>query len=726
MALAGPLASVFRWVLRTSAQASVLICLILVVQAVLRRKLAPKWHYALWFLLIARLAMPWAPESGFSLFNLFSFRQQSSATFLLDEIPTAPAAAPDVVVRVSESQDYALAPATVTRRAWNWQRLRRVVLYSGTVPMIWLIGALALAAYGLAESFLLSLKVRREPLLTDKRVLDLLEKCRREMGVRASPIIVQSPRVDSPSLFGLIRPRLMLPQGMVETLDSDHLRYVFLHELAHLKRRDLAVNWLTTLLQAVHWFNPLIWYAFYRVRADREVACDAHTLSRTNPGESKQYGQTIVHLLERFSQPRRLPTAVGILEDKSQLKRRITMIAQFKKYPYRWSALAVALLAVLGCVALTDARKPSDETVESPASSATSAEELAEAARAEKIEAIQEKLRSRVVMDFDPGTELRDILDYLSNNYYVNVILDDRVMLRPDGTASRPVDGIERSVDRKSPKVYVRDIPLGDALMAILKPMGLDYRVLPEFVWVSTPAALQTESFEPVKTRFTVPSGTDKERETFIAILEATTKKLHEPVSLVFERGTDIRDVMDFVANFYDMNIVLDDRVMLRPDGTTSRPVPGIERSVDRKSPKVYVRDIPLGDALIAVLKPIGLDYRVLPEFVWISRPDVLRTESFASVESRLALPREEELTDPVKEKLDSMLVDLSKLANVDFEPGTDISDVMDFLLHFYDVKIVLDERVMLSPDGTATPRAEGISPRVNRYIGNTFISGHG
>ena len=93
MALAGPLASVFRWVLRTSAQASLLICLILVVQAALRRKLAPKWHYALWFLLIARLAMPWAPESGFSLFNLFSFRQQDAATFVVNEIPTAPATA---------------------------------------------------------------------------------------------------------------------------------------------------------------------------------------------------------------------------------------------------------------------------------------------------------------------------------------------------------------------------------------------------------------------------------------------------------------------------------------------------------------------------------------------------------------------------------------------------------------------------------------------------------
>jgi len=716
MALAGPLASVFRWVLRTSAQASVLICLILVVQAVLRRKLAPKWHYALWFLLIARLAMPWTLESGFSLFNLFSFRQQSRTTFVLGEIPTAPTTAPDVVVRVSESEGYATALATVPRRAWNWRRLRRVVLYSEIVPTIWLVGALALAAYGLAESFVLSLRVRREPLLTDRNVLELLEKCRGEIGVRRSPVIVQSPRVDSPSLFGLIRPRLMLPQGMVETLDSRQLRYVLLHELAHLKRRDLAVNWLTTLLQAVHWFNPLIWYAFYRVRADREVACDAHTLSRTNPGESKQYGQTIVHLLERFSQPRRLPTTVGILEDKSQLKRRIIMIARFKKNTYRWSAVAVALLAVLACVALTDAREAPEKDEENTATSETSAEEQAEAARAKKIEAMREKLQTLVELDFDRGTDIRDVLRLVSNSYTVNIVLDDRVVLPPEGMPARRIGGIEPTVESAMPRIYLPRIPLDESLEAILKPAGLAYKVLPEFIWVSTPAVLQTEPLEPVETRFVLPSATDKEKGSLTAKLDKMREVLRNECAADFHRGTDLSNVTDFLANFYDVNIVIDERVMLPPAGAPAQRAGEIKPTIPRESPRMWLGNLPVGEALIGILKPMDLDYRVLPEFVWISTPDVLQTESFASVESRLALPRAEgELTDSVKEKLDNMLAHLSTMVAVDFESGSDISDVLDFLRDFYEVNTVLDERVMLSPDGTATTRAEGMEPTIPR-----------
>ncbi|MHC4675343.1 MAG: SUMF1/EgtB/PvdO family nonheme iron enzyme, partial [Planctomycetota bacterium] len=139
-----------------------------------------------------------------------------------------------------------------------------------------------------------------------------------------------------------------------EITSHHELRHIFLHELAHLKRHDIQLGWLTSLLQVLHWFNPLVWFAFHRMRADRELACDGLVLSAMKADEPQQYGQTIVNLLERFSQPRYLPGMAGILENKAQLKRRISMIAGFKKNPRRWSIAAILLFAVLSCVALTD------------------------------------------------------------------------------------------------------------------------------------------------------------------------------------------------------------------------------------------------------------------------------------------------------------------------------------------------------------------------------------
>ena len=60
----------FQWLLKTTIQGSILICLILLIKSVLRYKLLIRWHYCLWLLLLVRLAMPWTPQSRISIFNL--------------------------------------------------------------------------------------------------------------------------------------------------------------------------------------------------------------------------------------------------------------------------------------------------------------------------------------------------------------------------------------------------------------------------------------------------------------------------------------------------------------------------------------------------------------------------------------------------------------------------------------------------------------------------------
>jgi len=197
--------------------------------------------------------------------------------------------------------------------------------------------------------------IKRERPITDSEILDLLEDCKMQMGVETILAVVVSDRIKSPALFGFVRPRLLLPQGMLETYSLEELRYVFIHELAHLKQRDIYFGWLMALLQVVHWFNPLMWFAFGRMRADREIACDRLAISTMGPDEPPKYGRTIVSLLESFSQVRYLPSVAGILEDTCQIERRIRMIADYKKTSRKRWAGAMLLLAVLACIVLTNA-----------------------------------------------------------------------------------------------------------------------------------------------------------------------------------------------------------------------------------------------------------------------------------------------------------------------------------------------------------------------------------
>ncbi len=223
--------------------------------------------------------------------------------------------------------------------------------------MIWLGGAAALALYLLFLNGKLWLKYRKAALSPDPYLAAVVAECKRELGVKRTPAVIVCPEIKSPALLGFLRPRLLLPSGLSGKLEHDELRCILLHELAHLKRADIAVYWLTGLLQALHWFNPLVWHAFYRMRQDAEAACDALVLSRFSRAERIRYGRTMIKLAATGGETRPvlLPGLAGVVEEESQIKRRITMISRFKKSSIALTIAGVILLTGLAIFFLTNA-----------------------------------------------------------------------------------------------------------------------------------------------------------------------------------------------------------------------------------------------------------------------------------------------------------------------------------------------------------------------------------
>jgi Tol biopolymer transport system component/beta-lactamase regulating signal transducer with metallopeptidase domain len=373
----------FDWLLQTTLIGSVVICLILIVQKMLGGRLGPRWCHALWLVLLMRMILPWAPSSRISLVNLIPSWdrpiqiQQLSETTQQQEVSH--------ISQTSDSSDVALAErpesiAEIQKQAtakpgivvdMQKEPQQKLASLRRALPNLWLAGAIVVGIYILVSDFALWRIVKRESPLVNQEMLELFEECKEQMVVQSLVVVVPSDQVRSPGLFGFIRPRLLLPQGMLDNATRQEMRYVFLHELAHLRRSDIYLGWLTSLLQVLHWFNPLVWFAFYRMRMDRELACDALVLSRTQKEESQEYGRAIVGLLRRFSRSRPLPAMAGILENRSQLKRRITMITEFKKKSYQWSPLAVILIIILACVSLPDAMRTKASEALAPASSHT-------------------------------------------------------------------------------------------------------------------------------------------------------------------------------------------------------------------------------------------------------------------------------------------------------------------------------------------------------------------
>jgi beta-lactamase regulating signal transducer with metallopeptidase domain len=172
--------------------------------------------------------------------------------------------------------------------------------------------------------------------------------------LRRLPRVLAGDEVKTPAVVGVLRPALLLPTRVLHRFDPTELRLILMHELAHLKRHDVAGNWVLTLATIVHWFNPLVWLIAWRVRTDRELACDELVLARSRGQDAQTYGRTLLKLIEHLSArptPRQL---VGILESTGPMQRRVRMIARFNPNSSGGWMWGVTLLMILGCTALTD------------------------------------------------------------------------------------------------------------------------------------------------------------------------------------------------------------------------------------------------------------------------------------------------------------------------------------------------------------------------------------
>ncbi len=374
------------WLLNHSLQAGLLVVLVLLVQWIFRRQLTSRWRFALWWVVLVRLLLPVGPQSAVSLFNYFhpvsttpyyqttqslshpqqkaQIRMRSNTLFVVNNI-VAPNTQPEVASAQPAVTPFEKASSTAPTAPLPHSRNYRDLILPAAI-VSWLAGMALLAIFVMAQILRFQWRLSHSTVPAESSSVDLLRDCQREFGVTRRIEILETDAIGSPALFGLFRLRLLLPIGFTEKFSRNELRYVFLHELAHVKRGDLWLNWLITALQIAHWFNPLIWLGFARLRSDRELACDELALVHAGEKTGTCYGETVVKLLEGLSHPAAIPGLVGILEDKKQMRRRILMIANFKR-PGRWSALALLLVTAIAVATLTDAQTENPPASVTPA-----------------------------------------------------------------------------------------------------------------------------------------------------------------------------------------------------------------------------------------------------------------------------------------------------------------------------------------------------------------------
>ncbi|MDR0963154.1 MAG: M56 family metallopeptidase [Clostridium sp.] len=137
--------------------------------------------------------------------------------------------------------------------------------------------------------------------------------------------IYESPSVQTPLLVGFFSPRIVLPS---HDYSPEQLHSVLLHEIIHLRRKDIFVKWLSVLACALHWFNPLVWFIRGEINRICELACDEAVVDQLDIAQRQLYSDTLV-LVAADYQPIRV--ALAMSESKRNLEERLGAIMNHKK-----------------------------------------------------------------------------------------------------------------------------------------------------------------------------------------------------------------------------------------------------------------------------------------------------------------------------------------------------------------------------------------------------------
>lgn len=153
-----------------------------------------------------------------------------------------------------------------------------------------------------------------------------------------------SDKIKTPALYGIIKPKIILP---IE-YEASELKYILLHERAHMKRKDNFIHLLALVVVCLHWFNPLAWLMLKLLYSDIELACDELVLSKCNEAERKEYAYTLLHTAEKTN-------VFAASFGGAKIRLRIENVLSYKKVSLAsWVAFS-ALLISIAYILLTNA-----------------------------------------------------------------------------------------------------------------------------------------------------------------------------------------------------------------------------------------------------------------------------------------------------------------------------------------------------------------------------------
>lgn len=312
--------AIFERVLNMSLTGSIVIAVVLLARLLLRR--APKiYSYMLWAVVLFRLLCPISLSAGLSVLKPLpvTTTQGLSTVNYRPVEPVTPASG-------QIGQEAARQEPAETVKAETGDQTMTLA------AAVWLTVGGALAGCSLVQYTVLRRKLREAVLYRGE--------------------ILLSDKIRTPFVMGVLSPKIYLPWDTPQ----EERRFIIAHERQHIHRGDPLWKLLGYLALCVHWFNPLVWLAFFLGGKDMEMSCDEAVLNRLGEGIRADYSQALLRLATHKRLIAGMPLAFG----EGETKGRVRNMARWRR-PKVWVSgiCAVLCLAVLAVCALNPQKSDS-------------------------------------------------------------------------------------------------------------------------------------------------------------------------------------------------------------------------------------------------------------------------------------------------------------------------------------------------------------------------------
>ncbi len=352
------IAPIFYKLLFMSVSALIVALIVIAIRKAFDARISPFWKYAMWFLVLVALVVPYRPTSDIALTKNVQQIEDVSFRAQYDQVSIAVKSARQALAEDVNINSVNASGAVADLLEKQETLRQKSLVFDVVLPLVWLVGIIVATIYLTLQRSRLINSLRAGADSKSNRFQQILADCKRRFEVRRKIDLRLSGELSSPAIIGAFKPTIILP-NYAQQMSNQSLQYVISHELGHFKRRDLLLSDLMLAIGVIYWFNPLLWFVFKLIRDDMEVLNDQYVIAKIGVENSNYYAQSLVEVLAHANGIALLPRLMSMADGKKNIARRINMIKlgeKFKKHKITIATISLVLMAVIASLFLTSAK----------------------------------------------------------------------------------------------------------------------------------------------------------------------------------------------------------------------------------------------------------------------------------------------------------------------------------------------------------------------------------